>query len=441
MSIDPSLWLGKAVQSAIRLTGRGGSALPGLIVDRVDRHFVRRHLAGLEHGVIAVSGTNGKTTTTKMVVALLESQGLRVFTNRTGSNMVRGVVSALLGETRWTGRLDADVAVLELDEAHAVPFVEQVPPRHSLLLNVLRDQLDRFGEIDRTARLLGHLARATSRGVVANRDDARIVAAASGLDVPVRWFGLGDGLRGLFPGDDELHGPAAAKPAAPATPRPAADVELTDWHREPGEQHGTSRFRIGGDGAGAGGHDVTVPILLPGAYNAYNAAGALALVRMVLGPRLDEDTALAALARVTPAFGRGEAVEVAGDPVELVLVKNPAGFRASLASFDPGTSRTMIVINDEAADGRDMSWLWDVDFDSLRTSGVAAVSGIRAWDMALRLDYDRVDPGIVEPDVDRALDDFLTATAGSAKRIYCSYTAMLQVRARLARRTTVERVR
>ena len=109
-------------------------------------------------GVAVVSGTNGKTTTTKMVVELLESQGLKVFTNRTGSNFTRGVAAALLGEVDWRGRLDADVAVLELDEAHAVHFVNRVPPRYSLLLNVLRDQLDRFGEIDKTAELLQHIA-------------------------------------------------------------------------------------------------------------------------------------------------------------------------------------------------------------------------------------------------------------------------------------------
>src|SRR5690606_38517495 len=139
--------LGKAVKYAAGLRG-GGSALPGLVVERIDPDFVRRTLAQLPRGVIVVSGSNGKTTTTKMVVELLESQGLTVFTNRTGSNFSRGVAAALLGEVDTKGRLSADIAVLELDEAHGVNFTEIIQPDYVLLLNVMRDQLDRFGEVD-----------------------------------------------------------------------------------------------------------------------------------------------------------------------------------------------------------------------------------------------------------------------------------------------------
>ena len=172
-----SVPLGKLVRRVSRLRG-GGSALPGLVVEKIDPGFMRRTLSTLPLGVAVVSGTNGKTTTTKMVVELLESQGLKVFTNRTGSNFTRGVAAALLGEVDWRGRLNADVAVLELDEAHAVHFVNQVPPRYSLLLNVLRDQLDRFGEIDKTAQLLEHIAAKTTGTVVLNREDPRVARIA-----------------------------------------------------------------------------------------------------------------------------------------------------------------------------------------------------------------------------------------------------------------------
>ena len=141
-----ALAAGKAARLASRLRG-GGSALPGLVTEKIDPAVLRHTLGSLPQGVVVVSGTNGKTTTTKMAVQLLRSQGYRVFTNRTGSNFVRGVAAALLGEMSLTGRLDADIAVLELDEAHAVHFVQQVKPRHALLLNVMRDQLDRFGEM------------------------------------------------------------------------------------------------------------------------------------------------------------------------------------------------------------------------------------------------------------------------------------------------------
>ena len=158
-----SALLGKSVRQVARLRG-GGSALPGLVVEKIDPGFLGRVLGRLPYGVVAVSGTNGKTTTTKMIVEMLEAEGLRVFTNRTGSNFSRGVVAAAVAEGSWRGRLDADIAVLELDEAHAMYFIDRVPPRFTLLLNVLRDQLDRFGEIDTTARLLQRIADATTRG-------------------------------------------------------------------------------------------------------------------------------------------------------------------------------------------------------------------------------------------------------------------------------------
>lgn len=136
-------------------------------------------LAQLPRGVVVVSGTNGKTTTTKMIVQLLQSQGLKVLTNRTGSNFIRGVLASLLTEVDWRGRVDADIAVLELDEAHAVRFIQHVRPQATLLLNVMRDQLDRFGEVDYTASLLHQVAQATTGVVVINQDDPRLVSPTS----------------------------------------------------------------------------------------------------------------------------------------------------------------------------------------------------------------------------------------------------------------------
>src|SRR3990167_2158320 len=199
-----ALILGKPVRSLARLRG-GGSALPGLFVEKIDPQFVSETLAQLPRGVVLVSGTNGKTTTTKMVVSLLEGQGLKVFTNRTGSNFVRGVAAALLAEVDSKGNLDVDIAVLELDEAHAVHFVNRIAPRHSLLLNVMRDQLDRFGEIDATAKMLQHIAQATIDGVVLNREDPRVRTIADHLDKQtVQYFGLDAKLRQIFPSDDDM---------------------------------------------------------------------------------------------------------------------------------------------------------------------------------------------------------------------------------------------
>lgn len=415
--------LGKAVRYAARLRG-GGSALPGLFVERISPRFVPDTLAQLPEGVVVVSGTNGKTTTTKMVVALLESQGLKVFTNRTGSNFVRGVAAALLGEIDTKGKLHADIAVLELDEAHAVKFVEIVRPRYSLLLNVMRDQLDRFGEIDATARMLEHIAKATTDTVVVNREDSRIRALADRLTSPpeIRYFGLSDSLLPQFPNDDELHGsvPAAHRPA-----RPRADVILKDFN-EQGAAYSIAKKNF------------VTPLKLKGIYNIYNSAAALALVRVVV-PSASIHSLLGALSTVTPAFGRGETLTVGGRPLELVLVKNPAGFRLGLESYSPEGYATMIAINDNYADGRDMSWLWDVDFTSL-TDHPVAITGSRAYDMALRLQYDEVSMEAVEPQLEKALAAFIDQHADFPKRIYCTYTAMLALRKLLSAYTQLERV-
>lgn len=432
-----SVPLGKLVRGLSRLRG-GGSAFPGLVVEKIDPGFMERTLASLPHGVAVVSGTNGKTTTTKMVVELLESQGLKVFTNRSGSNFTRGVAASLLGDVDWRGKLDADVAVLELDEAHAVHFVNKVSPRFSLLLNVLRDQLDRFGEIDKTARLLEHIAMKTTDTVVLNREDprvARIAARVQGLEsvhhAAVRYFGLDESLRSTFPNDDEMRtatGTASpgTSPAGGVPAPPAADVVL----RRVGARDADFEFD---------GETVTTPMKLRGVYNIFNAAAALSLARAVLGTgAVDTPKLVKALGEVAPAFGRGESLTVDGQPLELVLVKNPSGFRLGLKSFPAGGYATMIAINDNYADGRDMSWLWDVEFESLRENGVEVLTGVRAYDMALRLQYDEVPFGAVEPDITAALRKFIDGSRGKPKRIFCTYTAMLAIRRELAKITIVE---
>lgn len=415
--------IGKGVQYIARLRG-GGSALPGLVVEKIDPHYVTRALSSLPHGTIVVSGTNGKTTTTKMVVALLESQGLKVFTNRTGSNFIRGVTAALLGEVGASGKLQADVAVVELDEAHAVHFVTKVRPKYSLFLNVMRDQLDRFGEIDHTANLLRKVAEATIETVVINRDDPRLSSTRfrESLKARIVTYGVAPELQILFPSDDtmrgthEKHKPSSFK---------SSDVELVHVDG----QEITLNFS-------AASHELTMS--LRGIYNMQNAAGAVALTRAVMGNSLAEKSMLVALSEVEPAFGRGERVEINGTTCELVLVKNPSGFRLSLASFDATDYDTMVAINDDYADGRDMSWLWDVDFDSL--PNVSVVSGVRAYDMALRLQYDEIETGTVVQDLPTALKHFVKSNTDRPKRIFCTYTAMLTLRRELSKITKVETI-
>lgn len=433
--------LGKFIRWGTRLLRHGGSAFPGKVVEGFDHGFLARTLAQLPYGVVLVSGTNGKTTTTRMVASILEKLGLKVFTNPTGSNFTRGVVSALVSEVDMSGRLNADIAVLELDEAYAVHFVEQVSPRYALLLNVMRDQLDRFGEIDNTARLLSHVAAATTGTVVLNREDTRIAKLSGDVrpTAKVSYFGLVNSLRSFFPSDDDMHaGDTGASPrltldrqAFESTAQPA-DVTLKSVDDHNTGDHSVE-FLIDGQ-------SVATTVKLEGVYNLFNAAAALAVVRAVIadtGMHIDNTALMSALAQVTPAFGRGEVIDVNGTPVELLLVKNPMGFRLSLSSFPAQGCDTMIAINDEYADGRDMSWLWDVDFMSLRDTGVAVVSGTRAWDMALRLQYDQVDAVHTQTDLEQAVEAFVMANPGVPKHMYCTYTAMLQARTVLSHMTQV----
>ena len=372
--------------------------------------------------MVLVSGTNGKTTTTRMVASMLETLGLKVFTNPTGSNFTRGVVSALLTEVPLSGRLDADVAVLELDEAYAVKFVQQVKPRFALLLND-----------DMQTTVAEEAASVAGNGRPSANDRAQQEPAGTSVSTE----------------DPDADGREAT-----------ADVTLT---------------RVGNHEADflIDGRAVHTAVKLEGVYNLFNAAAALATVRAVMAQDIasaqvaetvpaktmpgqashasdaaisdespvdspvDHDRLLAALAEVTPAFGRGETIAVNGSDVQLLLVKNPMGFRLSLGSFPPDGHDTMIAICDLYADGRDMSWLWDVDFTSLRPTGVAMVSGTRAWDMALRLEYDQVRVEQTGTDLEAAVRQFVTARPGVPKHIYCTYTSMLRVRAELAKLTIV----
>ena len=476
-----TLALGHGARAASRLRGSGGSAFPGLVMEKADPHFMARALAPLPYGVVLVSGTNGKTTTTRMVVELLRGQGLKVFTNPTGSNFTRGVVAALLGAMPLNGRLDADVAVLELDEAHATHFVRTVKPRAALLLNVMRDQLDRFGEIDYTASLLHKVARATTGTVVLNADDPRLAAPSFRADLraDVRGFAVSPQLRSVFLSDDELHdsldGCTLGQPKKDAEAKADTKAEPTteaplDSVKEPGQGEPDA---VAADSPAKPAEKPTQPLeivatleemmgrhavidlsgrrhevdfAIPGAHNILNATAAMGLVKELLGERTDEQALAASAAKVTAAFGRGELLSIDGQEVELGLVKNPAGFRMSLLSAAAVRSQQppliMIAINDQYADGRDMSWLWDVDFTTLKQAGVSIVTGVRATDMALRLSYDDVAVGKVEADLSQALAQLVKLSREQHRpiRILSTYTAMLELRSLLASYTDVEEV-
>ena len=399
--------VGRLTGLASRLIGRGGTAVPGLVAERLDRSLIEHLASGLSDGVVIVTGTNGKTTTTKMLVAILESAGKRVLTNPAGSNLARGVATALITAFR-RGAVQADLAVFEIDEAAVRALGARLTPRLIVVTNLARDQLDRYGELDTTA---GHVAAAIEHAaaVVLNADDP-MVAGLCGARAAA-WFGAVDAIRSTMPDDRSLYG----EPMTPSGPAP--DSVLLSSVREGDGQVAVVRI---------GGSEVTVHLAVPGAYNGYNLAAAL-LAASILG--VHPGAAVAALEAMQPAFGRGQVVPYRGRRVKLLLVKNPAGLNQAirLLSDDVEPAQVLIAINDGHADGRDVSWLWDAGLEELAGSSHRfGAGGVRCADMALRFKY----AGIMawsEPDFAVALDRVVDgAVEGETVYVVPTYTAMLR---------------
>ncbi len=411
--------LGKSVAGAVRLRGKSSAqALPGLVVEKIVPGYLPAMLKQLPDGVTIITGTNGKTTTTKMVVELLRANGKRVLTNPTGSNMTRGIISSVSQQAKHGGKLPFDIAVLEMDEAYAKHFTTMLRPKFVLGLNASRDQLDRFGEVDTVAKLISETMLAATEGIITNADDKRLSAAVREAKTPVHYFGVSPKLLKFFPRDDELVAIDASTPTLQAADVPLA-VELTDF------EGATATYRLGKT-------IETVPLHVTGQHNFQNAAAALALVRAIM-PDIEPAKLIKQLELVKPAFGRGQTFMLKdGSALQLNLVKNPASFRQGLASYVKVSTNVMIAINDRVADSRDMSWLWDVDFSSLQGQTIELTAGSRAVDMALRLQYDAVPVKNIEPDLDAALKTFC-ALPGD-KVIFASYTAMLHLHAALERK-------
>ena len=413
-----SLWIGKITLLALRLFRKRGAALPGRIVEVIDKQFLKYMLQKLPEGVVVVSGTNGKTTSTKMLTAILSGSGKRVLTNPTGSNFTRGVVSSVIAHATWGGALKYDIAIIELDEAYAARFVRQVRPRVSLLLNVMRDQMDRFGEIDTTARLLGEVAQNTTELLMLNRDDSRIASMAEQATCSVSYFGVSPKLRDIFRTDDELHGDIVT-----SSVKALGELEAV--------KDTTISVRIQNKV-----HDFRLSL-----YGVYNAQNACAVITTCVAMGLDVHDIELHLKDVAPAFGRGERIQIGNKQVILQLVKNPGGFRhALMGAVSAQRTLTMIAINDAYADGRDVSWLWDVDFSSLKGSTIMT-SGVRAADMALRLQYEDIKVSDIEPTIATALKEaLLMVPEEGILQIFTTYTAMLKIRSLLGAYTEVEKV-
>ena len=425
-----------------RLAGHRGSSLPGMVGLRVCPQapaWLARDIRG--HRVI-VTGTNGKTTTSNMLRTILTEAGYRVVANREGANLITGVATCFLRAAGWRGRLDHDHAVLEADEAAFPSIAAAVRPSVVVVTNFFRDQLDRYGELDRTVRLIGE-ALLCLKGVtlVLNADDPLVAQLARLTGHPAVFYGLAP-VEGHRTGqvrearycplcraplgyDGYVYGHLGHYKCACGFTRPRADFEGLPEH--------------GGTGALTVCHPEGRLQVTPGTtgfYNTYNALAAFAAARVLEVP---VEVIRRALAAYRPATGRMEEFWYGSKKVILNLVKNPAGFNESLAALieTRGTKDVFIAINDLVADGRDVSWLWDVDFEVLAAhddSRRFVCAGRRGADMAVRLKYagvpvDRIG---VAPSLQTGIRTTL-AGDGEVGFFLATYTALWPV-ARLLRR-------
>jgi UDP-N-acetylmuramyl tripeptide synthase len=430
----------RAAGAAARLAGRGGTSLPGKVLMRAEPHAIARLAARLPQGSVVVSATNGKTTTAAMVSAILRRTGTELVHNRAGANMAGGVAAALAAER-------GDMGLFEVDEFWLGPVATELEPRAVLLGNLFRDQLDRYGELeiiaDRWAAIVAGLPAAT--GLVLNADDPLVADLGRGRG-DACYFGVQDdalALPELQHASDSKHcrrcGHAYTYEAAylahlgryecpncgrrrPDPAVSASAVELRGIR--------SAAFTLT---APAGERRIELP--LPGLYNVYNALGAAALC-LRLGIGLDD--VAAGLAAVAPAFGRAETVDLGGRPTSILLVKNPAGANEVLRTLALEATQLDLfgVLNDRTADGRDVSWVWDADWEIVAPHvRRLTCSGTRAAELALRLKYAGVDPARLKvvDDLERGLD---TALADGSGPLYAlpTYTALLELKDLLARR-------
>jgi lipid II isoglutaminyl synthase (glutamine-hydrolysing) len=428
----------RAAGALSRRTGRGGTSLPGKLLMRLEPHAIARLSARLPRGSAVISATNGKTTTAAMVAGILAHAGARLVHNRAGANMAGGVATALLDGPR-----DADTGLFEVDEFWLGQVVDELRPRALLLANLFRDQLDRYGELDTIADRWAQVAATTDAALVLNADDPTV--ADLGRGASSTYFGVEDdsmALAEMQHASDAKHCRRCGAPyvydavylghlgryhcescgATRPEPRVAARAITLQGVRG-------ARFTLS---TPDGERDIALP--LPGLYNVYNALGAAAL-SMQLGATLDQ--VAAGLAAVSPAFGRAETLRVGGRELSILLIKNPAGANEVLRTLvlEDGEHDLLCVLNDNVADGRDVSWVWDADFEVLAPRvRRATCSGTRAAEMALRLKYAGMpsDRLVVEPHLDAALDRALGDGDGALYALP-TYTAMLALRDALGR--------
>lgn len=445
-----ALAAGKGSGAAGRLLNiGGGTSFPGAIARRIDPLVLQKVAAASKGRKAVISGSNGKTTTCRMLAALARANGISVAQNRAGSNLLKGVTSVAVREAGLRGRMDAQLILLEIDEATTRRAVPEVAPDMILVTNIFRDQLDRFGELYSLARTLETAVEAlpAHASVVLNGDDALVASLAPRAPARRLYFGLragGVGAQVPEHAADTIRCVRCQHPLAYrrvyvshqgdyecpgcGSRRPDLDIAVTCVQTSPdGGTNITAETPAG---------TVQVHVPLPGLHNVYNTAAALAAA-FALGT-LEPASARHALDGLRPAFGRLEEIKAGDRMVVLSFVKNPTSYNATLRQIlqRPGRKHVLAAHSNTAVDGEDFAWLWDVDLEQLVPDLASlVVSGTRAAEVALRMKYADVADMRVIPGLQDALDTALARTPpGQPLYILAGYTPMREFRRIMQRR-------
>ncbi|HVT01266.1 MAG TPA: MurT ligase domain-containing protein [Patescibacteria group bacterium] len=419
------LWISKTFNLG------SGSTWPGHVAMETNPRFLKQILKKNPNlKIVLIAGTNGKTTTSLMLRKVLEEQGFSVFQNEAGANLLNGIASTIIANSSITGSIKYDVAIFELDERNVSLALKEIKPYAIMLLNIFRDQLDRYGEVNQvTSDWQEALSKVDSQTIlVTNGDDPELTFIANKSKLHNYFFGV----------DEEL----MTKSSEPRSKNQDLRTD-TDFTYCPNCQTKLKYSKVSFSHMGkfscpkcglTNPETKTFPSLphpLFGLYNIYNTNAAVLLGSVAFG--VGKDTAHKALENFKPAFGRQETIKYKNREVIMLLSKNPAGFNQSIEAMIDSKKKgnALLLLNDRIPDGRDVSWIWDVDFENIPKEYEIFVSGDRAYDMGLRIKYlgnRKLDTNIFQ-DLENAIDQAISATKPDETLfILPTYSAMLEAR-------------
>jgi UDP-N-acetylmuramyl pentapeptide synthase len=386
----------------------GGSALPGLVLSKLAPNLVYKTLGSFEQGLVIVTGTAGKSTTTKMLVAIARAHGLDVFTNPSTANIEQGFFSTIIKQGNLFGQVPGSIAIIEMDEGHAAQVVANVKPKFSVILNVFEDQLDRFIDPALVRDKLLSVAKATTGTVLLNADDQNCLLIAAELSqTETKFFGIAS----------EVSNDAKSKLNYAPTylaelPAPAVLAEVVRLQ----ERNATVSIA---------GSSVSFDLPSRGLHFALDAVAALTTAKSILGESFDLVKASKVLNELPPVFSRGEIREVNGEQVEFILVQNPPSMQLNLDNLSSELDQVFFAIG---RDVHDPSWMWTVDLANLKH--VSVVTGFNYADAALLLSYNEIPVESVEADYFKAIDEFfkLPRPRNGIKTVIYSADSMRRLR-------------